>query len=466
MFDRLKKVLPIIRNKVARPPEQKAYRQLGDIPVERGSFLEFALGMSLDMYGFSYLNNYRAMRFYRQSTSVATAVDAIADEIENINMVISTEDGKLSSDHEILRMLKNPNDYEMYQDFIGQSARSYLITGDTYWFAGGALNRPPVVLYCEKPHNVNTIEGMNGYTHTFNVYRGVGTGTFEQERTPKMGVRYYDGNLRELFNIRRYSSRYSTTHGDSPLLAAALEVAQQVLNRFHNVSVLENGGKLSLVVQFKDTISPDEHEERKRKIQEQLSGSSNAGRIAVISSNDMEIEEFGKTNRDMDFYNLDIVARNAIYNRYKVPLPLISMEASTFNNMELAVYHFYDFAVIPLFNRLASGLTKFLFPRYGLDPNRLCLTYNPENIEALKSRRISQLRKRKELGVETINEIREGLPNREPLEGGDTLYQAANLVPVGTDLFIEDNTTTEEEAQRLANATKPQTTTEEEETEI
>lgn len=461
MFERLKKALPKIRNKAAKATEQKRYRQLGDMPVERGSFLEFALGISLDVYGFSYLSNYRAMRFYRQSTSVATAVDAIADEIENISPVISTEDGKLSSDHDILRMLKNPNDYEIYQDFIGQSARSYLITGDVYWFAGGALNRPPVLLYCEKPHNVNTIEGLNGYAQSFNVYRGVGTGSFERERVPKMGIRYYDGNLKELFNIMRYSSRYSTTHGDSPLLAAALEVAQQVLNRVHNVSILDNGGRLSLVVQFKDTTSPDEHEERKTKLQEQLGGSANAGKIAVISSNDMEINEFGKTNRDMDFYNLDRVASNAIYNRYKVPLPLVSMDASTFNNMELAVYHFYDFAVIPLFNRIAAGLTRFLFPRYGMDPNRVYLTYNPEDVQALKSRRVEQLMKRKELGVETINEIREGLPNREPLEGGDILYQPANMVPVGTDLFAEDNTTTEEEEQRLGDADTSSTIKEE-----
>ena len=452
MFDRLKKVWPL-KFKTSPVSEKKGsgYRRLGSIPVERGSFLEFALGISIDQYGFSYLSNYRAMKFYRQSSAVATAVDCISDEIENIKPVISTEDGKLSSNHDILRRLKVPNDYEMYQDFIGQTARSYLITGDVYWFGGGTITRPPVVLFCEKPHNVNTIEALNGYTQTFNVYRGVGTGSFTKERTPKMGIRYYDGGMRELFNLRRYSSRYHTTHGDSPLLAAALEVAQQVLNRVHNVSVLENGGRLSMVVQFKDTTDDDEHQDRKRKINEQLGGSSNAGNIAVISSQEMEIQEFGKTNKDMDFYNLDQVARHAIYSRYKVPLPLISQDASTFNNMEQAVYHLYDFAVIPLYNRLMSGLTRFLFPRYGLDPDRVFLTYNPEEVEALKMRRVEQLTKRKELGVETINEIREGLPNRESIQGGNVLYQPANLVPVGTDLFTGDNATTEEEMERLAN---------------
>ena len=455
MFDRLRKALKFKKSAPDIEKKGSGYRRLGSIPVDRGSFLEFALGISIDQYGFSYLSNYRAMKFYRQSSAVATAVDCISDEIENIKPVIEMEDGKLTSDHEILRMFQEPNDYEMYQDFIGQSARSYLITGDVYWYAGGTITRPPVMLFCEKPHNVNTTEALNGYALTFNVYRGVGVGDFVKDRTPKMGIRYYDGPMKELFNLRRYSSRYHTTHGDSPLLAAALEVSQQVLNRVHNVSVLENGGRLSLVVNFKDTTNDDEHKDRKRKINEQLGGSANAGKIAVISSNDMEIQEFGKTNKDMDFYNLDQVARHAIYSRYKVPLPLISQDASTFNNMEQAVYHLYDFAVIPLYKRLMGGLTKFLFPRYGLDVNRMRLTYNPEEVEALKMRRVEQLMKRKELGVETINEIREGLPNRESIQGGNVLYQPANLVPVGTDIFTQDNATTEEEMERLTGSPKP-----------
>lgn len=443
--------------------EEKSFRKLGNMPVQHGSFLEFALGLRLGLRGFTSLPNYQAMTFYRQSSAVSSAVDTIADEIEMIKPVLQTEDGKLTSDHEVLRLLRNPNDYEMWADFIGAAARSYLITGDTYFFAGGLINRPPVSLFTEKPQNINTIEAINTYVHSFNVYRGMAKGSYTRERVPNKGIRYYDGNMRELFPIMRYSSRYSNTKGDSPLIAAALEVAQTVLARVHNVNVLDNGGRLSLVVQFKDTTSDDQHQERAKKIREQLSGTGNAGKIAVISSADMEIEEFGKSNKDMDFFNLDMIARQSIFTRYKVPLPLVSMEASTFNNMSQAVYHLYDFAVLPLYMRLMSGLTRLLLPRYGLDPNRFSLSYNIEEIEALKMRRVEQLQARKELGVETINEIREGLPNREPLEGGDILYQGANLVPIGKDLFTEDNTTTEEELEQLATA---QEETEEDETQI
>ncbi len=41
------------------------------------------------------------------------------------------------------------------------------------------------------------------------------------------------------------------------------------------------------------------------------------------------------------------------------------------------------------------------------------------------------------MGLETKNELR-ALLGREPAEGGGVLYQAANLVPVGHDLFTDD----------------------------
>jgi len=449
-----KNLIPFFNRKQESITEKKGSSSTRSFPLQPGSFLEFALGFNLGAGGFNSLSNSQAMTLYRQSSSVATAVDLIADEIENINPAIKLENGKISSEQEVLRLLKNPNDYEMWTDFIGQAARSYLITGDVYFFAAGNINRKPAALFTEKPQNVNIIEGVNSYSQEYLIYRGMGTGSYTRKRTPKKGIRYYDGNLREMFPIMRYSSGYSNTTGDSPLIAASLEVSQQVLSKVHNVSVLENGGRLSLVVQFKDTTTEDEHQDRAKKIREQLAGPDNAGKIAVISSADMDINEFGKSNRDMDFLNLEKIARDAIFTRYKIPLPLVTPDATTFNNMQSAVFHLYDFAVIPLYKRLMAGLSKMILPRYGLDPDVVSLTINPEEIEALKTRRIEQLQKRKDLGIETTNEIREGLPNREPIQGGDTLYQPANLVPIGEDLFTDDNTTTsEEEMRRLARAT-------------
>ena len=53
------------------------------------------------------------------------------------------------------------------------------------------------------------------------------------------------------------------------------------------------------------------------------------------------------------------------------------------------------------------------------------------------------MEQRKKINVETTNELRSLLPNREPItEGGDQVYQPANLVAVGQDLFTDDNNNT------------------------
>jgi hypothetical protein len=85
-----------------------------------------------------------------------------------------------------------------------------------------------------------------------------------------------------------------------------------------------------------------------------------------------------------------------------------------------------------------NGISRMMFPRYNIDPATSQLTYNPESIPALQERRLDELKKRRDVNIETVNELRQLLPNREPLEGGDVFYQNATLVPAGSDLFTDD----------------------------
>ena len=128
-------------------------------------------------------------------------------------------------------------------------------------------------------------------------------------------------------------------------------------------------------------------------------------------------------------------------------MPLVSQDASTFNNLQTSIGLLYDRAVLPNYQKIMDGLERLLFPRFGVDLNKFTLTYNEESIPALQTRRLDELSKMKEIGVYTINELRAKQPNLEPIDGGDTLYQPATLVPVGQDLFA-DNDFTEEELRR------------------
>ena len=401
--------------------------------ISSGSFLEQAL------FG-GRVTPHRAANFYRTSSAVAIAVDTIAKEIEQIEPVVELADGSLSDEHPVLTLLSRPNEFEDYRSFIGQLARNFLLNHDSFIYFEGAVNRPPINLFAINNQNVSVMEnGSDGYSQSYLVSSGFGVGSYKRTTFGRT-VKFLDGNLKQLYQIHGYSSRSSNSQADSPLEAAALEAQQQIKGKTHNLKIIENGGRLSLAVLIKGENPPTEEqfEAIERKANEKYAGSNNAGAIAVFGAQDLDIKEMGQTNKDMDFASMEKSSANAIYMRYGVPLPIISPDRQTYNNFDRAIEDLYDRAVIPYTKILFSGLTKVLRERFGQD-SFVGITYNPEKISALRTRLLSELKIRKEINVETTNELRQGLPGREPLEGGDVYYQPANLIPVGEDLFTNDD---------------------------
>lgn len=453
----IKNWFPFRGNKKTEPApvDKKSVTPIGgqeQILLQSGDFLNFALGYGGGLTGYESMSNADAMKFYRQSSSVATAVDIIAQEVERISPVVELPDGTLTDDHDILKFLGNPNDWnETLSFFMGSLSRALSLTGDNYVYASGIITNPPLEIYAIKPQNVNTEAGNIDQRPTaYTIYNGDGRGSYSRRRD-KTGFRFYDGNLKELWHTQGYSSTFSNLSGDSNLTAIALDIYSQIKGRIHNTKLLDNGARPSLLVAFKDTMTQDQHNERRQLINEQLAGSDNAGKIGVISSSDMDMKELGITNKDMDYKELERISEHAVYKRYRIPLPLISTDALTDNNMAHAVYQLYDFAVLPQVENIFSSLTMFLMPRYGLNPEEYKITYNPDDIEALKQRRIDILKKRKDLNIETTNELREGLPNRDDIDGGDSILVSSTMIPISEASIAEkpETNTPEEEAQNL-----------------
>jgi phage portal protein BeeE len=426
-------------NKSDPEPTGKKSAEYSVVP---GTFLHYVLS------GGSYISARQAAGFYRNTASVATAVDMIGDPISQIEPVIQKADGSFESDSPVLDFLKSPNGFYRQQNFLEALAKNYLLKHDSLITSAGNVRRQPIEAWPATLQEMSVMEGSDNYPSKYLVTQGPIRGSFVRvEQRNDFKVRFYDGALKEVYHIMGYSSRVQKTESDSPLQAAANEARQLIKGKKHNLTMLDNGGRLSLLIAFKDEgsegLEDDEHQERVKRINEQYGGSNNAGKIGVISNADIsEIKEFGTTNKDMDYAALEQAASLSVYLRYKIPLPLVTNDASTFNNMETAIALLYDNAVLPNADVIFSGLTDFLMPRFGIDPLQEKITYNPESIDALKRRTLEEVELRKKIGVETINEIRSQLPGREPIENGDTLYQPANLVPVGEDLFTEDNNDT------------------------
>ena len=388
-----------------------------------------------------------ALDLYNKSTAVSIPVNMVADAFATIIPVIQFKD-EILDDHPVLDLLNNPSPFYSRTLLLEMLGKDYLVTGETEIVALGGVNRPPLELQPISPKNISVNESQGGINGSFIVAGNTMAGQYVLNRS-RNRVRYLDGGLREIKQIRNYSTRNnSLLRGQSPLVSASKEAKQHIKGGDHNISLLENGGRVSLVFHFDADLNPDEFAETKERVIQQYGGSSKAGMIGVTAGGGLDIKEMGINNKDMDFANLQMMAQRAVALQYKVPLPLLTTDASTFNNYKEARAALYMDAVLPLADRVFNGLTELLMPRYGLDPNEYKITYDKTKISALITIALEELKLRKEINIESDNELRASI-GRKPYQGGDAVLKPANLIAAGTDIFAEAGEDIEEPSTAL-----------------
>ena len=378
-----------------------------------------------------------ALYLYEQTTAVSVPVNFIADAFATLDPIL-IQGQEMVLEHEVLDLLKRPSPMHEQELFLAILAKNYLITGETSVVALGNVKSPPLELQPLSPKAMTPVPmAGSDFPQRWLVSGNTLNGTYERTPVGK-DLRFYDGNLRDLMVARNFSTRdNSLLRGQSPLVSASREARQAMLGTQHNVSLLEKGGRVSLVFHFAQDMDEDDFEVVKKRVRDQFGGAENAGKIGITTGGDMRIESVGQSNKDMDYANLQKLATKAVALQYKVPLPLITDERQTMNNYETAKLALYDDAVIPLAKRIFGSLSRFLLPRYGLDPSRIRISFNPDHIPAQVERRNAELEQRAGINIETDNELR-ALIGREPYEGGDVVLKPANLIPAGTDVFTDD----------------------------
>lgn len=377
-----------------------------------------------------------ALALYDKSTAVSIPVNMVADAFASIVPVIQVDGDEILDVHPVLDLLNNPSPFYSRTLLFEMLGKDYLVTGETELVALGGVNRPPLELQPISPKNVSVNEASGGINGAFIVAGNTLAGNYVINRT-RGRVRYFDGGLREIKQIRNYSTHNNALlRGQSPLVSASKEALQHIKGGDHNISLLNNGGRVSLVFHFDADLNKDEFEETKARVKEQYGGTSKAGMIGVTSGGKLSINEMGTNNKDMDFANLQQMAQRAVALQYKVPLPLLTTDASTFNNYKEARAALYMDAVLPLADRIFNGLTELLMSRYGLDPNVYKITYDRTRITALVTIALEELKLRKDINIESDNELRASI-GRGPYKGGDVVLKPANLIPAGQDIFAE-----------------------------
>lgn len=372
-----------------------------------------------------------AFQLFETSTAVSVPIIKIAEAFADLTPVIHIGDDILR-EHPLLDLLNKPSPDFTPELFWKTMAINYLVSGEAFTMYLGNMAQPPKEVYPITPCDVTHIH-KTGFLFSFSIISDRFNGTYTRD-----GAQFLSKEgLRQLSQIRDFSVRdNSMFRGRSKLVSASNTARQQILGVKHNLSLLERGGKLSLHFHFEEHLDAEELVALENKINAKFAGAENSGAIGVTAGNKGQVTSIGQSMLDMDWKNAQEMSARVIALIYNYPLPLLTTEASTFNNFETAKESLYDDAVTPLSKSIYGGVMRDLGPRFKLPPNAE-LTFDQDKVPALLNRRMKHIEARAKLGIETDNELR-NMIGRESYAGGDLVYKPSSMIPVGTDLVTDD----------------------------
>lgn len=269
-----------------------------------------------------------------------TGANATKESLQNAMMIkeqVFEEDNK----HPLNVLLDMPNGFQRQAEFTANSIGYKLLTGNRYWF----VNKLEQGLNAGKPYSIENLPPQHISV------RGDGT---------LFGIKEYVFNMGQVKEIPKENiihSKYwnpeidtTGTHlvGLSPLKAASKNIQRLNDGLDRSVTMMQNAGGAGLLFDKSgvETMTPEEALALKRRINTEVLGMDNAGKIA-LANGDMGYINFGMSAVDMQILEMEKYSLQQLCNIYGVPYVLFSSDNSTYNNIQEAKKELITMAVIP-----------------------------------------------------------------------------------------------------------------------
>ena len=176
----------------------------------------------------------------------------------------------------------------------------------------------------------------------------------------------------------------------------------------------------ALTVSPDNDLSDESFNRLKAQIDEQYSGSANAGRPMLLEGG-MDWKQMGMSPTDMGIIEAKFSASRDVALAFGVPPQLLGIPGdNTYSNYAEARLAFWEDTVIPLLDLIAADWNVWL-----AEPQGVTLAPNMDKIPAIVEKRQTLWQMAETSTSLTINEKREAM-GYGPIDGGDVL-----LVPSG-----------------------------------
>lgn len=317
---------------------------------------------------------------YIRNVITHRAVDLVAGGAASVPWTLFDKRGDKAvriKQHPVLKLLERPNPQQGGAELFHALYAYRLISGNSYLQAVGPHDAMPRELYTLRPDQVAIIAGKDGLPAAYRY-------TVGQEYTD-FPVNRATGRSRILH--QKTFHPLNDWYGLSPIESAAYSIDQHNQAGAWNQALLQNGARPSgsLVVTGTDPyLSDGQYDRIKEQIDEQLSGSVNAGRPLLLEGG-LEWREMSLTPKEMDFIEAKNSAARDIALAFGVPPQLLGIPGdNTYSNLAEARLALWEQTILPLVDATCDALNNWLLPQFG---THLELRFDTDEIGALSSQR-------------------------------------------------------------------------------
>tara|TARA_Y100000114_G_scaffold46714_1_gene42527 strand:- start:3383 stop:5737 length:2355 start_codon:yes stop_codon:yes gene_type:complete len=365
---------------------------------------------------------------YSENAIVFRCINEIADGASAIPFKVFQGENELE-EHPLISLLNRPNPMQAGVEYF-KALYSYLLISGNSYMQTSVVSGQPRELYLLRPDRIrikpSKTTNPTGYEYLIN---GVVVKTYDADsQTGESEVKHI-----KLFNP------LDDYYGMSPIKASAIDIDGFNSITKHNLSLLENGARPSGAIVFKPQtdgglpmqLSDSQRQQLQSDLHQRFQGSGNAGRPLLLEG-DFDWREMGLSPKDMDFLQQKHMNAKDIALCFGVPSQLIGIpDSQTYANVQEARLALYEETIVPLAKRVMSDLNEWLAPKFGED---FSVQYDFEDVPAMTERR-------RKIYENVVQAVREGIISRneararlglEPITGGDEVYIAANLFPLGS----------------------------------
>ena len=356
-------------------------------------------------------------------------VSAIAEAVSDIQIKLYRYDQKKEEveevkEHPLLELLYKVNPSMTKNDFFFILQANLLLTGEApirlRRVSQANLSQPPYELYPLNPADVKIFIGS-----TSDGFEMVERYEVRDKQRPNEWIKLKPWEVIFIKNV----NPNNPWRGAGVVEAAARTIDTLNYSEIYNLNFFKNSAVPYTVLYTENKLNKETIDRLRNLWTSKYEGPENAYKTAILDQG-LKIERLQTAAKDMDFLEQQRFLRDklmAMYKTTKVVLGIV--EDVNRANAEASEYVFMKRCVRPKMRKLVDYLNEFLVPLFDPDGTKGIFLDFEDPVQEDKTTEYTQLNVAVNKWI-TINEAREQ-QGREPIDGGDEIWQPLNLAPIG-----------------------------------